>query len=701
MGSPIRPEPPPIAADGSAVRGVRLAPRQPEDIATKARFAIQGARDAGLTGQDLLDIIAAWDRKIQQVNLTESAQLAANPGLQAGLETAETVAAGLPGMKLAMSAARGLTDPETPFADRQRQVNAETSDVPVASFLGRTAGSMLTAPLLPASAIRAGAGFGAADQFLHNDPELGAGLGGRIVRAGAGAVGGAVAGAVGQSVQNGARAYAAPRMAEGQTLRDVLASMATGKGRPIVDGLKPMQDALDADRRVADEFFYGQAAREGRQSADNLAAAQAAAMQQNEANSRELARARLAAALENSDREAARRWNTTIETAPQPKPTLRDALEQRREQMAEVARRSDPQRGSQWSEPSPTPTRGPQEQDRFDRGIYPTDYTGAAQVPSPRSGVPPRTADPVRMSPMQQTAREALDRQAALRALPPEPRPGPGLGADGVKPVPVPETVADIGRMPVQIPTDPAAVQAALDDKYAAPFIQQVRNSAEWEASDQSNATLLSMTYKLMSRQQSNLGNFIENATGFPADKVLSKGNIDAGKAAIMRGAEAVSPTFPTAVRVHSALAGEKDALEAGYGATKQFLGNANPAAEKVQRKSTQSFLDQIPEMSDVEAYRASQGVLAQLPKQVGFRANKTAGIGAIPSMAHLYKASTLLNPLDEQAGNTVHRSLRNALLSAGGSATPKSVDEATAPVTGLMDLSRAFEEYRRRRANP
>lgn len=695
MATGIRPEP--VRPDVSATPGARVRPRQAEDIATTARFAIQGAKDAGLTGQDLQDIIAAWDRKIQRVNLTESAQLAQNPALQAGLETAETVAAGIPGAKLAMSAARGLTDPDTPFAERQRQVNAETSDVPVASFVGRMAGGMLTAPIMPASGIRAGAAFGGADQLLHNDPELGAGVGGRLMRGAAGAALGAGAGAIGQSLQNASRAYAAPRMAEGQSLAEVLGNAATGRGRPIVDALKPIQDQLDADRRIADDFFYGQAASEGSQSADNLASAQAAAMGQNQQNARDLSRARLAAALENSDRDAARRWNQTLETAPQPKPTIREALEQRRETMAEVARRSDTQRGSSWNRPAPQPTRGPVEQERFDKGIYPTDYTGTAQVPTPRPGVQPRTADPVQMSPMQQTAREALDRQAALRSIPPEPQPGPGLGAAGVAPVPVPQTVMDIGRTPVQIPTDPAAVQAALTDKYAAPFIQQVRNSAEWEASDQTPATLLSMTYKLMTRQQSNLGQFIENATGFPADKVLSKGNIDAGKAALMRGAEAVAPTFPTAVRVHASLAGEKDALEAGYGATKQFLGNANPAAEKIQRKSTQAFLDEIPNMSDVEAFRASQGVLAQLPKQVGFRANKTSGVGAIPSLAHLYRAGTLLNPLDEQAGNTIHRSLRNALLAGGGVATPKSVDEVQEPLDTAGELARMFQEYRRR----
>ena len=104
MATGIRPEP--VRPDVSATPGARVRPRQAEDIATTARFAIQGAKDAGLTGQDLQDIIAAWDRKIQRVNLTESAQLAQNPALQAGLETAETVAAGIPGAKLAMSAAR-------------------------------------------------------------------------------------------------------------------------------------------------------------------------------------------------------------------------------------------------------------------------------------------------------------------------------------------------------------------------------------------------------------------------------------------------------------------------------------------------------------------------------------------------------------------------------------------------------------------
>lgn len=211
---------PPVRPDASTVRGVRAQPQQSEDIARRARLAIQGARDAGLSPEEVQQVIAAWDRKIKAVNMDEAAQLPQNPKAKAILEAGETLASGVPGARLAMSAARTLTDRETPFADIQRQVNAETSDVPVASLGARILGGGLAAGALPImSGAKAGALIGGSDQLLSNAPEM-TPLQRAFATAGGAAVGGAMGGLTDYAVRAG-RVYRAPNADEyANILRD-------------------------------------------------------------------------------------------------------------------------------------------------------------------------------------------------------------------------------------------------------------------------------------------------------------------------------------------------------------------------------------------------------------------------------------------------------------------------------------------------
>lgn len=660
MTPPVRPE----MAPRDITRTPAIVLRQP-DVAEEATRMLRAARQAGATKEQMDWLIRHWDNEIGKVNDAETASIPERPMVRAVGEALQTPAAGVPGGRLAMSGARALTDGSKPFSEHQRDINAETSDIPVASFLGRMAGGFAAgAPMARMGGISGGATFGAADQFLHNDPDLGTSLGGRAGRAVVGAGVGAGMGALVQSGVNLARAKS---------------------NGPLYNQLKQLED----EQSALDNATYGIARDEGRQFQVNLDDARSAAMGQNVQNAAELSRARLAAALENSEREQARAFNQTIQTAPQPKPTLREALEQRRETMAEVARRSDTQRGSRWNEPSPTPTRGPVEQERFDKGIFPTDYTGTAQVPSPRPGVPPRTAEPVRMSPMQQTAREALDRQAAERSIPPVPRPGPGRGAAGVEPVPVPQTIQDIGRQPVPIPQNPEAVRAALNHRHVRPFVDRIKDSAEWQNGPQDDATLLMNAYKHMSSAQRTVANQIDRGDDYLAMPEMTADNLAEAKRVVMEGARAVSPSFPDAVTLHATTAGEIDALKAGYDATKRMLGNANPGSKKVMQQSNEAFEASIPEMTPMEASLAARGAAAQTPMTMGFRANKTSGVGVIPSMSHAYRAGRFLQPLDRQAGETGYKTLQDVLISTAMSAAPKSVDDVAVPLEALSSVLR------------
>lgn len=666
MGISLRPE----RAPSDATRTPEIVQRQP-DVAEEAVQMFRAARQAGATKEQMDWLVRHWSNEIGKVNDAESAAIPERPMVTAIGEALQTPAAGVPGGRLAMSGARALTDPSKPFAEHQGDINAETSDIPVASFLGRMTGGFASgAPLARMGGITGGAAYGAADQFLHNDPDMGTSLAGRTARA---AVGGLVGAGTGALVQSGV-------------------NLARSKNAgPLYNQLRQ----LEGEQSALDNATYGIARDEGRQFQVNLDDARSAAMGQNQANAAELSRARLAAALENSDRQAAREWNATLQTAPQPAPTVREALDARRSTMGEVARRSDPQRGSRFNEPSPAPTRGPVEQGRSDRALFGAGQPGEAgtarvDVPSPRPGVQPQTATPNRgATAMQQTARERLDRQAAERAVGPELRPGPGLGAEGVKPVPVPSTVQDIGRTPVPIPQNPEAVRAALNHRHVRPFVDRIKDSAEWQNGPQDDATLLMNAYKHMSSAQRTVAGQIERGDDYLAMPEMTADNLAEAKKVVMEGARSVSPSFPDAVVLHATTAGEIDATKAGYDATRRMLGNANPAAKNVQQKSNEAFLASIPEMTPMEADLAANGVAAQVPMTMGFRANRTSGVGVIPSLSHAYRAGKFLRPLDVQAGNRGYKTLQDALIAEGMSASPKSTEDVTLPLETLSSVFR------------
>ena len=87
--------------------------------------------------------------------------------LEAISQAPETFAVGVPGVGLGISAARAYLQ-NRPLADVQREVEAETSDVPYASAIGKGLGGLATAPVLPGGAIKSGAAFGAASGLLNN-----------------------------------------------------------------------------------------------------------------------------------------------------------------------------------------------------------------------------------------------------------------------------------------------------------------------------------------------------------------------------------------------------------------------------------------------------------------------------------------------------------------------------------------------------
>lgn len=175
---------------------------QPDPVAIRAHLE-QVASDLLSRGVAPDDVKAALQRQhdyltgalgraVTNVNEQEAAQVPSTgaAALSALAQAPETVAAGVPGAKLLISAGRKVTGDERPFGDIQREVNAETSDVPYASAIGRTAGMLATTPFLPASGAASGAILGGTDQLLNNDPNstLGERIGRGVIGAAAGGV---------------------------------------------------------------------------------------------------------------------------------------------------------------------------------------------------------------------------------------------------------------------------------------------------------------------------------------------------------------------------------------------------------------------------------------------------------------------------------------------------------------------------------
>lgn len=139
------------------------------------------------------------------------------------LEATQTVAAGFPGAKVAMSAGRSLLTGE-PLADVQRDINERTSDVPYASAIGRAAGSYAAlgaGPLANLSAAKGGAALLGLDELFNNDPD--SDLSDRIRRGATGALTGLLVGKGAELLTTGARAVLAPSLGKvANRLRDAV-----------------------------------------------------------------------------------------------------------------------------------------------------------------------------------------------------------------------------------------------------------------------------------------------------------------------------------------------------------------------------------------------------------------------------------------------------------------------------------------------
>lgn len=127
------------------------------------------------------------------------------------LEPFATVASGVPGAKLLASKIGSKVSGDT-MENTQREINERTSDVPYASKAAQMVGTMALAPVLPASAVRAGAILGGADQFFNNDPN--ASTFGRFARGIGGAALGAVTGKALDGAMTAIRARATPKLGE-------------------------------------------------------------------------------------------------------------------------------------------------------------------------------------------------------------------------------------------------------------------------------------------------------------------------------------------------------------------------------------------------------------------------------------------------------------------------------------------------------
>lgn len=122
-------------------------------------------------------------------------------------QTVNTFIAGIPGAKLAVSAARARMTGR-PLPEVQNEVNAETSDVPFWSGAAKAVGLLGLTPMLPMSGAASGAILGGATGLLSNDPN--ATLGGRLAGGAVGAAGGAVVGNLADKAVTAARAALSP-----------------------------------------------------------------------------------------------------------------------------------------------------------------------------------------------------------------------------------------------------------------------------------------------------------------------------------------------------------------------------------------------------------------------------------------------------------------------------------------------------------
>lgn len=204
-----------------------------EDEATelvKREFERQASYESGRLAKNVAEKNAAEKMGWLRTNV--------GGAVDALLGSAETVAAGVPGAKLAMSKGRSLLSGE-PMRAVQEDINERTSDVPYASAVGRAVGStvpFLAGPGASLSAAEGGAALMGLDRLLANDPD--ATVSDRITGGIKMGLLGAVGGKGAEMASTGVRAIASPSL---------------GKAA----------DAIKKTMRDTDEALYGAAEREG------------------------------------------------------------------------------------------------------------------------------------------------------------------------------------------------------------------------------------------------------------------------------------------------------------------------------------------------------------------------------------------------------------------------------------------------------
>lgn len=246
-------------------------PTTPRKDPTQAMLEnIRFMRENGYPKEEIDAEIKRWAPKIAAFNAAEMQREdplgltqmsptagALKAGAKAGLEAAETVAAGFPGAQLAMAGLRSATS-GIPLEEAKRQIQQEVSDQGAASAVGRMAGGL---PMLAAGgaiagrapqalrgalqaagqapyvgrvarAVAPGAAMGATEQVLSGDP---AATGNRLARAKQGAfIGGVMtpivggASRVGFGVRDLSRALRTPSRAAQQIAAEAERAAVTG-----------------------------------------------------------------------------------------------------------------------------------------------------------------------------------------------------------------------------------------------------------------------------------------------------------------------------------------------------------------------------------------------------------------------------------------------------------------------------------------
>lgn len=207
-----------------------------------------------------------------------------------------------------------------------------------------------------------------------------------------------------------------------------------------------------------------------------------------------------------------------------------------------------------------------------------------------------------------------------------------------------------------------SAVDAVLDAPGIKPFADMIRESRKFVGANQ--GTVLSETYKLMSKQQSGLAKRLTDQ-GFDAVTKLAHDNIALAKQELMAAADQIMPSFRSAVSGHAEMMSQKGAFDTAAEATKRLLKGTHVAAKKLATNSPEAVTETFKQMKEEAAKSALEGTLGRLNEynRVSFNPFKLFGAG--PAVRNASKVAPQVGLLDQIAGTGVKsKALRAAIVS-------------------------------------